>query len=386
MAARRQSSRQSTSPYANGSGGTDAPAISSAPRRRASQTKTSSGRNVNRPAQAAASANSATPNGQPDVPDSLRGVASAIQAAMGPVMERIERIENQQNNSAHSINTIMSSQVASNISPPLTHPPPQGNAVNPAPASAFPTLATASHLPSALPARLPLAVPPRVQDRILRGEFIDLDDLLQDQLQANEDEVVQVAVTSGRPLQLVTNRRRPATVKRRVHDLATWLEAWTIYARVITQAAPDRAPELLAYQSTIVEANCNYATEAWLLYDRKFRMALSVQPLLFSWAVIDANLWQSSFTSMGRPRCAKCSLVHPGSASGCPFRSGPSSAASSDGGLSQHTRFAWHNGKPICRNYNRGQCTNPKCPRVHVCTLCKGSHPESACAQASPSS
>ena len=45
------------------------------------------------------------------------------------------------------------------------------------------------------------------------------------------------------------------TVRRRVHDLSTWLETWTAYVNILLGAAPHRTNELLGYQAIIIDAN-----------------------------------------------------------------------------------------------------------------------------------
>ena len=52
-----------------------------------------------------------------------------------------------------------------------------------------------------------------------------------------------------------------------VHDMASWLETFTLYFRVLMDALPNRAGKLLAYQARILEANNNYHSDAWLTYD-----------------------------------------------------------------------------------------------------------------------
>lgn len=41
----------------------------------------------------------------------------------------------------------------------------------------------------------------------------------------------------------------------KVHDLGTWMEAFTIFTHTVLQVAPHRALELLGYQAFIIEAD-----------------------------------------------------------------------------------------------------------------------------------
>ena len=225
-------------------------------------------------------------------------------------------------------------------------------------------------------------VPARLRERILRGEFIELSDLLPDAIATASDpaEVLQLeSVGGGRKVQLVQKSLSASPQsKRHVHDIGTWLEAFTVYCRVIVDSAPDRAAELLAYQAIILDANCRFHTDAWLAYDRMFRTALSAMPHLYAWHRIDTNMWQTYLTGRGRMQCSRCSLVHPPAAS-CPFRGGPSTGSGFGGQYQHSSSDARFNGKTICRNYNLGRCSNSPCSRAHVCLQCRGKHPAQHC-------
>ena len=236
---------------------------------------------------------------------------------------------------------------------------------------------------SALPSANQPVVPARLRERILRGEFLDLSELLPEAMGTDSD-IMQLDVGAGRTVQLVSKPlNRPQSTKRHIHDISTWLEAFTTYARVIVDSAPEKAVELLAYQATIIDANCHYHSDAWLTYDRKFRLALATMPHLYSWQRIDTNLWQSCLTSRGRPPCTRCSIVHPVGPVQCPFRGGlPATTANSGSQFSIQPRF---NGRIICRNYNNGLCSNTSCPRAHVCLSCRGKHTSQHCSKSGSS-
>ena len=168
------------------------------------------------------------------------------------------------------------------------------SALSPAPTAAVPTTVApgiiggssvpAPVLPvSAVPSLgSALPVPSRIRDRITRGEFIVFDELLTESLAAPPE--LHLALTGDG---LVKIDRATTELKRKVCNLQTWLEAWTVYCRILCDAAPERIQDLLFYQGTIVEASSKYSSDAWLTYDRRFRMALAAQPHAFSWRTID---------------------------------------------------------------------------------------------------
>ena len=136
--------------------------------------------------------------------------------------------------------------------------------------------------------------------------------------------------------------------KRRIHGLATWLEARTTFMTVLVEASPERAVELLQYQATIVDANVSFDTAAWLAYDKRFRTLVSADDRRFD--MIDTYTWQSCFTSKARPACTHCSLTHPPPEPICPFRSLPHRPTGTADG-STTWRAPMHNGRQICRNF-----------------------------------
>ena len=113
----------------------------------------------------------------------------------------------------------------------------------------------------------------------------------------------------------------PKTIQRRIHNLSTWLEAWTAFVNVILSAVPHQYSKLLGYQAIITDANTKFFyPDAWLAYDRQFQLACANDPAR-PWNVVDTDMWQLTRTGKSRPTCTACFLVHPLSGGGhCPFR------------------------------------------------------------------
>ena len=67
-------------------------------------------------------------------------------------------------------------------------------------------------------------VPPRLRERILKGEFVEFDDLLPENLsfQSPDSVELQTATTEGSQRQLTINLGRP---KRRVTNFSAWMDA-----------------------------------------------------------------------------------------------------------------------------------------------------------------
>ena len=192
------------------------------------------------------------------------------------------------------------------------------------------------------------------------------------------DDCFQLSVGAGSSVSIRHRSTSSQPTRRRVHDMASWLEAFILYARVLVDASPDRAGQLLAYQARILEANNSYDTDAWLAYDLRFRHTLAAQPHQHSWTTIDVNLWQACFTSRDREACIRCHIVHHIVTSQCPFRSGGPMVSSNAASITPKPE-----GMQIRKIYNRVRCTYPSCIRSHVCLLCREKRPKIKCPKSS---
>ena len=100
--------------------------------------------------------------------------------------------------------------------------------------------------------------------------------------------------------------RRPHK-KGKVTDIVLWVECFAIFTGVLTSKYPQSAPDLMAYQRTIVHASRTYKGDCWLSYDTTYsRRAAACKSL--HWAQIDFTLYNETFTGMARPipRCTNC--------------------------------------------------------------------------------
>ena len=101
----------------------------------------------------------------------------------------------------------------------------------------------------------PTAVlPQRVVKKILDLEFVEMAELTTDAWQ--DDLSSEPPNLPHRP-----TRRAPVT------DISVWLECYFRMAAIIVTRFPEKAPELWAYQATILRAAQNYEGTAWVAYD-----------------------------------------------------------------------------------------------------------------------
>ena len=78
-------------------------------------------------------------------------------------------------------------------------------------------------------------------------------------------------------------------------------------AGLLCKRFPHKAPELVAYLSSIVYAERCYESGRWLAYDRQFRREVLARKCL-DWSVPNQRLYTEAFTGRGKPipRCSVC--------------------------------------------------------------------------------
>ena len=161
-------------------------------------------------------------------------------------------------------------------------------------------------------------------------------------------------------------------------------------AAVLCTRFPDKAPELWAYQATIVRAERNYDGKRWVAYDRQFRCeALARKDL--NWSITDPRLYNEAFTGRARSisSCMFC-LQDDHTAAYCPHNpnrpvfgwfpdltSWPSVSPPANTHLTSYPKYA--TSQEICRRYNDGRCKQIRCKYRHACSGCQGAHPYVDC-------
>ena len=133
---------------------------------------------------------------------------------------------------------------------------------------------------------------PKAVKKILALEFVEMSELRGD--------VWPDDTPADTPAQ-----RRPA--KPPVITIKSWLECYSRMAAVLVSRFPEKAPELWAYQCTIMKAAHDYDGANWVAYDRLFRRDMLARKDL-NWSVPNTRLYNEAFTGRARsiPRCPHC--------------------------------------------------------------------------------
>lgn len=193
-----------------------------------------------------------------------------------------------------------------------------------------------------------------LEDKILRGEYVDFTLLLPDSLSRPQVPEIQLRVDdstpgSASPVSMV-RKRKPV-----IDNFQKWLDAYTAYMLVLVASYPRRSLELLKYQQIISRAATKFKGLAFLAYDEQFRRRAAYD-LSISWDQVDLELWTVTFSGLAKPHCLLCSSPYH-SQTDCPS--------------ADPSRLPPRNG-PVCFRFNRTSgCTASACPFPHVCRRCR---------------
>ena len=175
----------------------------------------------------------------------------------------------------------------------------------------------------------------------------------------------------------------PLPARPPIHNISVWVEKFSLMAALIATRFPEKAPELFAYQASIVRAERNFDDRRWVTYDRCYRReALSTKNL--DWSVPNLRLYNEAFTGHARaiPRCSFC-LQEDHTSQACPrnpsrlwlgwYREPDSHFQRPSGSRTQSLE--------CCRRYNEGKCrqTSHTCRYAHRCLECGNPHPRLHC-------
>lgn len=136
-------------------------------------------------------------------------------------------------------------------------------------------------------------IPPKLVQKILRGDFVDMHELLPEAWRTEEAR---------------DSRCRSFCPKRGlVIDIALWTECYASLVTVLSTKYPDKAPQFMCYLRTIVRTSHNFEGTAWASYDAAYRRQAANRKLL-DWATIDPTIYEA-FTGRTKllPRCRYCS-------------------------------------------------------------------------------
>ena len=196
-----------------------------------------------------------------------------------------------------------------------------------------------------------------LEDKILRGEYVDFALLLPDNLYQSQTPEIQLRLDDsssgpmGSPVTMV-RKKKPV-----IDTFQKWLDAYMVYMLVLVTAYPRRALELIKYQQIISRAVTKFKGLAWVSYDQQFRRRAAYD-LSLSWDKVDLELWTVTFAGLAKPHCNVCSSPYHAE-DVCP---------------SADPNRKLRRSQTVCFDFNKSTgCRRRNCAYPHVCRRCHSS-------------
>jgi len=241
-----------------------------------------------------------------------------------------------------------------------------------------PIAATPFILSEALP-----VVPPKLVKRIVRGDYIDMAEMLSDNMELERRRAL--AESEG-----IANVKQSG--RREIPDVLSWLHCFSLYAAVLCTRYPDKAKQLWAYQALMITETRRCGGRGWRLYDTTFRQQLtSLETADF--AKLNDSLYATTFLAYGTKRqcCPNC-LLPDHSAEECALYNPRPMAETGIAPVGSVMRGGYEE-KPVkggewrrkrsrrgaCYAWNDGKCGAQHCQYDHVCSRCYGDHKRPMC-------
>ena len=216
-------------------------------------------------------------------------------------------------------------------------------------------------------------IPGRLVRRIRAGEFVEMRDLLADNITLHDQlESVQSPLANA----VIPAGLRPRV--REVPSLISWVYCYLAYLAVRTECQSTR--EMITYGRLVIREALRHGGQGWQEYDRNFRAQTAIDPSL-RWNGLLPDLQAATmlgqrsgggtFCSLCRgvdhvtSQCALVPLQQPLVSHQVSNVPASSSSVSNRG---EHRR-------PVCTSWNGGRCTYPgRCSFRHVCITCGQRH------------
>lgn len=257
-------------------------------------------------------------------------------------------------------------------------------------------------------------VPAKLVAKIQSGEFIDMAELLQDNIEATRRR------GESDPPHCSSETKRP---RREIPDFLSWLQCFGVYASVVANKYPQKFQQLMAYQTLMIREVRRCGGTGWFAYDTMFRQQAANAKGAVDWSKLNTSLYAVSFmpqmSGQGHT-CQHCletdrdsgdCALAPQRTSNCAQQqtamglgwmppvlgqdtrrptggsstSGPRGVGNWDsrrsttgsGRLGRPSR-AGETGPPAakraCYLWNEGRCDYYNCRFLHICTRCGGLH------------
>ncbi len=220
-------------------------------------------------------------------------------------------------------------------------------------------------------------VPAKLVRRIHRGEFVDMAELLKDNMEAERRRAALGGESS-------TSHGMKRVGRREVPDLLSWLHCYSLFTAVVCESHPEKVREMWAYQATMIAEAWRCGGRGWLIYDSAFRQQITSLGMA-DFGRINQSLYATTFLAYGgRSQCCPTCMQPDHGSEECALNLGKNTSMlrvtePSDRRPRWEPRRNKGGGKRPCFAWNEGRCSLPYCRFDHVCVKCYWNHRRETC-------
>lgn len=222
-------------------------------------------------------------------------------------------------------------------------------------------------------------IPARLARRIVAGEFIEMRELLCDNIALHD----QLESIHG-SLQTVATPGALRARMREVPSLSSWVYCFAAYVAV--RSTDPLVRDMLAYMRLVVRESLRHGGGGWQEYDRNFRRLAAIDPSL-RWNSLLPDLQASTILGQrggGGVFCSLCRGVdHTSAQCALTYMQQPVIGAPGQDASNRPQEGRWRSQRPlarVCTSWNRGSCAYPgSCTFRHVCISCRLPHRAKDC-------
>ena len=143
-------------------------------------------------------------------------------------------------------------------------------------------------------------VPASLVSQILTGKFIELSELIPENLAPPTTESTSFTIEGRSIVPTTTSSRK----KTEISDILTWVECFNSYISVITAFHLERVRDLLACMALIMRLAKQFPGRCWYTYDRAYRLEAAASNSK-NWSQINADLYHYHTSVAAKPMQAQ---------------------------------------------------------------------------------
>ena len=139
-------------------------------------------------------------------------------------------------------------------------------------------------------------VPAKLVAKITKGDYVDMAELLRDNIEAEHRRAADQPGTSSSVSQ---------PQRREVPDFLSWLQCFGVYACIVASHKPEKFRQLMAYQTIMIREARRLGGGGWQGYDNMFRQ-LAATVASTDWGQLNSTLYTVTFMAQQNGRGKTC--------------------------------------------------------------------------------